>query len=245
MSKWDMICTQYSHTLVPLDMRKFAISDIHGCALTFQTMVEQQLQLNRRDELYLLGDYVDRGPNSKGVLDYIFQLKEAGYQLHCLRGNHEDLMLDATFGPEEMELWRINGGDTTMESFGAWFDITKIPGRYWKFMDSLPYYLEIEGFFLVHAGLNFEATEPLKDEHSMIWIRNWYEDLDRDWLGDRILIHGHTPRPRKTIEAWSMHKAELPVLNIDAGCFYYGQLCAYNLTEDHLLFQQNVDEEVP
>ncbi|MEM7660055.1 MAG: metallophosphoesterase, partial [Bacteroidota bacterium] len=197
-------------------------------------MVEQELRLDRRDELYLLGDYVDRGPNSKGVFDYIFQLQASGYQVHCLRGNHEDLMLDAISGPEEMDLWRINGGDTTMASFDAWFDIQVIPDRYWTFMESLPYYREIEGFFLVHAGLNFEADDPLKDVHSMSWIRNWYEDLDREWLGDRILIHGHTPRTRNQIVAWSMHKEELPILNIDAGCFFYGEMCAYNLTEDRL-----------
>jgi serine/threonine protein phosphatase 1 len=226
-------------------MRKYAISDIHGCAMTFQAMVEQQLKLTRRDELFLLGDYIDRGPNSKGTLDYIIQLQEAGYQVHCLRGNHEDLMLDSIFGEEEMDLWRINGGDATMASFGAWFDETKIPGRYWTFLESMPYFLEIEGFFLVHAGLNFEAKDPLEDEHSMIWIRDWYEDLDHEWLGDRLLIHGHTPRQQRMIEVQHQLRKKLPVLNIDAGCVYHGQLCAYDMTEDRLFFQENIDTDKP
>ena len=75
-------------------MRKIAISDIHGCLKTFKLMVEEQIVLSQKDELYLLGDFVDRGPNSKGVLDYIMSLQEAGYQLHCLRGNHEDMMVN-------------------------------------------------------------------------------------------------------------------------------------------------------
>jgi serine/threonine protein phosphatase 1 len=225
-------------------MRQFAISDIHGCAVTLQALVEKKIGLRPQDELYLLGDYVDRGPNSKGVFDYIFQLQAAGYQVHCLRGNHEDLMLDAIFGGDDMELWRMNGGDTTMESFGAWFDIRKIPGRYWTFIESLPYYVELDGFFLVHAGLNFLEKNPLEDEHAMTWIRDWYQDLDWEWLGDRILIHGHTPQSRKSIESWPLRKLILPVLNIDAGCFYLGEMCAYNLTGDQLLFQQNLDMDL-
>ena len=69
-------------------MHRFAISDIHGCAKTFEALLDR-IALSTQGELYLLGDYLDRGPDSKGVLDLIFRLQREGYAVHCLRGNHE------------------------------------------------------------------------------------------------------------------------------------------------------------
>ncbi|MEM7367387.1 MAG: metallophosphoesterase family protein [Bacteroidota bacterium] len=224
-------------------MRKIAISDIHGCAITFKALVEDRLQLTKTDELFLLGDYVDRGPNSKGVFDYIFQLQNDGYTVRCLRGNHENMMLDARSGsPADFDHWRDNGGDSTLASFGILFDLNKIPEKYWQFCETLPYYFELDQHLLVHAGFNFlHPRGPLKDEDSMVWIRNWYEDLDREWLGNRIIIHGHTPRNRRQIEAWPMTQSEIPILNIDCGCFFTGQMCAYDMSNDRLYFQENLD----
>lgn len=224
-------------------MRQLAISDIHGCAITFKALVEKTLSLTRKDELYLLGDYIDRGPNSQQVFDYIFKLQEAGYQVHCLRGNHEEMMLDARNGDaDDIDHWKSNGGSETLSSFGILYDLQLIPSVYWEFCESLPYYVELDGHFLVHAGLNFQDPDgPLADEESMLWIRNWYPDLDRDWLGDRIMVHGHTPRNRRQIEAWPMIKEDIPVLNIDCGCFFTGEMCAYDMSNDRLYFQKNLD----
>ncbi|MEO0876095.1 MAG: metallophosphoesterase, partial [Bacteroidota bacterium] len=66
-------------------MRKFAISDIHGCLKTFEALLDQ-IQFTTQDELYLLGDYIDRGPDSKGVIDLIWKMQADGYQVKCLRG---------------------------------------------------------------------------------------------------------------------------------------------------------------
>ena len=98
-------------------MRKIAVSDIHGCLKTFKALVEEQVVLNPQDELYLLGDFIDRGPDSKGVLDYVMQLDEAGYQVHCLRGNHEDMMLQAVRDREDIGMWLFNGGQQALDSF--------------------------------------------------------------------------------------------------------------------------------
>jgi serine/threonine protein phosphatase 1 len=75
-------------------LKKFAISDIHGCNRTFNEVL-QKTGLNKDDQLFLLGDYIDRGPDSKGVIDTIFNLQNEGYQVHCLRGNHEQMLMDA------------------------------------------------------------------------------------------------------------------------------------------------------
>ena len=73
-------------------MSRYAIGDIHGGAKTFCALLEK-IYLQREDRVYLLGDYVDRGPNSRGVLDIILKLKEAGFGIFALRGNHEDMLI--------------------------------------------------------------------------------------------------------------------------------------------------------
>ena len=226
-------------------MRQIAISDIHGCSATFRALLWDKIQLTKADTLYLLGDYVDRGPNSKGVLDFIFELKKRGYQVQCLRGNHEQMMLDAYRNPMRFDLWYRNGGNTALKSFGALIDVTVIEDKYWDFLESLPYYIELDDYFLVHAGLNFELVDPLQDTKSMIWIRRWYRHLrnkrTKEWLDGRIIIHGHTPTPKQDIKAMYNALDWHPVLNIDAGCFVYHDLCAYDMTNKKLYFQTNLD----
>lgn len=243
-------------------MRKFAISDIHGCLKTFQALVEQQLALTPRDHLYLLGDYVDRGPDSKGVLDYIMQLQEAGYPVHCLKGNHEEMLVQATRDASEMSMWLYNGGQEALASFGT-DDPTQIPARYVRFLDKLEPYMEVDEYILVHAGLNFVGDEeeeekkkkggflwrmhnPLKDKHAMLWIRWWYDDIDWNWMKERVIIHGHTPIDED--EIWDMYEFldEDQVLDIDNGCFAkykegLGKLCAFEMTGRELFFQENID----
>lgn len=75
-------------------MKKYAITDIHGCNKTFQALLDK-IAFTTADALYLLGDYIDRGPDSKGVFDTIFNLQETGHSVHCLRGNHEAMFLDS------------------------------------------------------------------------------------------------------------------------------------------------------
>jgi serine/threonine protein phosphatase 1 len=97
--------------------RLFAIGDIHGCFDSFKELVENQIQLAKVDKLVLLGDYIDRGKNSKEVIDYIIDLDEKGYDIISLVGNHELLLLEA-FADEKNKLnWIQNGGGDTLKSF--------------------------------------------------------------------------------------------------------------------------------
>ncbi|MEM1318906.1 MAG: metallophosphoesterase family protein [Bacteroidota bacterium] len=224
-------------------MRKFAISDIHGCFDTFQALL-QQIELSKEDELYLLGDYIDRGPLSKQVFDHIQDLQTQGYTVKCLRGNHEQLMLDSTLGGQHARVWMVNGGVQTLDSFGV-NHINDVPSPYMERMKQLPYFLEVDQYILVHAGLDFK-DQPLENFRAMLWIRNWYHQVDRAWLGDRIVVHGHTPIPRAAIKLQLAMLGRLPVLNIDNGCYRYqdmqrGQLCAFEMTEQKLYFQPNID----
>jgi len=229
-------------------MRQFAISDIHGCAATFRHATQHVLRLAAGDSLFLLGDFVDRGPDSKGVIDHIFGLQADGVAVQCLRGNHEQIMLSALYSEDSLALWLKNGGDATLASFGA-TNIRDIPAKYLSFFRDLRFYIPLEKYFLVHAGLDFSQTDPLLNREAMLWIRgDWKNALDRTWLAGRVIVHGHTPLVRRDIEAQLIgllpDKSATPVLCIDGGCVYgppRGQLCVLDLDARSFLFIANLD----
>jgi serine/threonine protein phosphatase 1 len=227
-------------------MRQFAITDIHGCLHTFQALLDK-VRFSRGDELYLMGDYIDRGPDSKGVLDYIMELQEAGYQVHCLMGNHDLMMLESLGNPETNDMWLSNGGKETLKSFGA-KKVQDIPGKYFDFISGLHPYFEVGPYLLVHAGLNFKNENPLADTNAMLWERNWYAGIDREWLGERIILHGHTPLFREELEQQHQNLDAQRYLGLDSGCVYtnahfrrlgMGVLCAFNLNDRSLAFVEN------
>lgn len=210
-----------------------------------------RLALSTTDELYLLGDYVDRGPDSKGVLDTIFHLQKTGYQVHCLMGNHEELVLTAAAeNVAGLERWLSSDASYTMKSFGVQ-SIPEIPEEYLRWMAALPYYLEAGQYILVHAGLDFSNPDPLAVQEKMCWIRHWYDDIRYDWLGDRIILHGHTPVFTEVIEDQWAHLQKNRYLDIDSGCVFsherftnkagLGFLCAFDMNNQTLLFQKNID----
>lgn len=230
-------------------MRRLAISDIHGCALTLKALLEQ-VGFSRDDELFLLGDYIDRGPDSKGVIDLILSLKEQGHRLHCLLGNHEALMLSAMGGlANEHQVWLDNGGEATMRSFGLGPAASPrlIPQPYRDFLGRLEWYYETDGYILVHAGLDFRAARPLEAGPAMIWSRSWYSQIDLEWLQGRVVVHGHTPTPRPLIVKQLKKLDVVPALDIDAGCVFKGNyfkyLCAFDLDSRQLYFQKNIETD--
>lgn len=220
-------------------MRRFAISDIHGCSATFKALLEK-IKFAKEDVLYLLGDYVDRGPDSKGVIDHIWRLQKWGYQVHCLVGNHEIMLLKAY----EEAYDHYHGLIETVQSFGV-SRAANIPKEYMYWIKNLPIYIEIEGYLLVHAGFNFKEANPLADKESMIWIRDWYQDIDKEWLASRMIVHGHTPTSKEEIVLNMKNLEALPVIDIDAGCVFehkkYGYLCALNLDDRRLTFLKKLD----
>lgn len=227
-------------------MRLIAISDIHGCYLTFKALLEQ-IQFTKEDHLVLGGDYVDRGPASKQVIDYIIELKQNGYKVDCLLGNHELIMFHSKSNKNQLNHWvGRSGGKQTLESFGG-YPISEIPEKYWDFIVALEPKLEIGPYIFVHAGLNFGVDNPFEDIDNMMWIRDWHEAINYDWLGDRYIIHGHTPIPVQSIQDSLLQFEQRRVMNIDAGCFYVidnerARLCAFDLTNRKLYFEANRDD---
>ena len=224
--------------------RKIAISDIHGCCKTFNALLKL-LQYGIDDELYLLGDYIDRGPDSKGVIDYIWALKKEGHLVHCLKGNHEQMMLNASFEGNTSDHWTRNGGQATLASFGA-DNVQDIPEEYLIWIRKLPFYFLTNQYILVHAGLNFKEKSPLSELKDMLWIRDWYDDIDKEWLQGATIIHGHTIMRKAKIEEMLRDIKNKSVLDIDNGCIFKestdkGRLCAFDMTNQQLYFQENID----
>lgn len=220
-------------------MRRFAISDIHGCAKTFKKLL-RRINFSQEDVLYLLGDYLDRGPDGKGVIDHIFELQKNGFEVHCLRGNHEQYFLDAYYETEST----YTIPQETLTSFEV-ENVKDVPKVYLDWMNRLPYFFDLEDYLLVHAGLNFKSDAPLEDEAAMIWIRHWYDDIDEEWLGNQIVVHGHTPYEKWEIKKNLHHLEDIPAINIDAGCVFesygFGHLCALNLGTKQLIFEDCMD----
>ena len=223
--------------------RKFAISDIHGCSKTFKALLEK-IAYSKADELYLLGDFIDRGPDSKGVIDFVIGLREAGHIVYCLRGNHEEMLLKGLKDMKSLQMWHVNGGLETLNSFET-KSVSEIPGKYINWFNSLGHYFEVDEYILVHAGLNFRIENPLRDEEAMMWIRRWYSQIDYEWLGDRIIIHGHTPTDFFDILEDYNNLEENRHLVIDGGCVYkdrgFGDLVAFELGQKEIFVQKNIE----
>jgi serine/threonine protein phosphatase 1 len=229
--------------------RRFAATDLHGCLRTFRYLVEQELRLRPTDTLYLLGDYVNKGPDSAGVLDYIMQLQATGYQLHCLRGNHEQELLDTIQGtPNANHMWKLAAErDMVLASFGV-PQATAIAARYVAWMAALPLELELPDFVLVHAGFDF-ALPPADmhlDIHSMLYTKSFVFDPSR--LGGKRLLHGHVPTP--VAEVKQNVAAKAGAIGLDTGGVYrhnpeLRHLTALNLDSWELHLVENQEEPYP
>ena len=116
-------------------MSKYVMTDIHGCLKTFKQLIEK-IGFSKSDRLYLLGDLIDRGPDSKGVIDYVWQLQNEGYKIECIEGNHEQMMVNAYQSMDWQRNWFFNGGWSTVESFQV--NTPKdIPNEYFNFIKEL------------------------------------------------------------------------------------------------------------
>ena len=219
-----------------MNKRLFAIGDIHGCFNTFRTLLEQKIQIREGDKIILLGDYIDRGTQSREVIDYIIDLKEKGFDIVPLLGNHEAMLLDAYKNEEFTSIWIQNGGSETLKSF----DITSlkdIEPKYIEFFKGLSSYYAFEEYLFVHAGFNDSDSNPFADKYSMIWVcKQTYEN---PLLMNKIIIHGHRPIPVEICK--EIVHSNNNVINLDTGCVYsnmpgYGTLTAIELNTRSLYF---------
>lgn len=209
-------------------MGLIAIGDIHGCPKSLDALLER-IDPSPDDHLLFIGDYIDRGPDSKAVIDRLLDLRE---EVDCtfLRGNHESMML-GYLDSGAFNLWRVNGGISTLQSYAeegeTEFDI---PESHAEFVRNTKLYHETDDFFFVHAGLKAHLTIEKNleegDEKVFLWERGHLEASEYAW--EKPVVCGHTPRP----EPINRDKLIL----IDTGCVYHmqpgmGRLSAVHLPE--------------
>ncbi|HAF28715.1 MAG TPA: hypothetical protein DCG75_06665 [Bacteroidales bacterium] len=229
---------------------RYCIGDIHGCYKTFKELILQLFLESKHPDIYIVGDIIDRGPNSKAVIDLIFDLRQQGFTIECVCGNHEDMLKEAY--QKNLKLndtkWQLNGAKSTISSFNPQADLNLkvkelIPNHYYKYLSSLPYFIELDDYIIVHAGLNFKANNPFSDLESMLWTRE--ENYDYNVSKGRKIIHGHTPVPFDQIRS-NLTSNQVNVINIDSGCVYtqhpgLGSLTAINLDTNKLFNIPNID----
>lgn len=221
--------------------KRYAISDVHGCAKSMERLI-QRLALQTEDHLYLLGDYIDRGPGSKEVLDLLMSLQAAGVEITPLKGNHEQLLIDGLDDQEAHDFWVKVGGNATLASFGV-AHAADIPLQYLQWMDNLAYYVELPDYYLVHGGFNLTLEDPFQDPWSMMNMRDFY--VDDTFLQGRKIIRGHVPTMLSKIQE-EIKGGKQSIITIDNGCVYaevwgLGNLLAMDMDTRQLVVQPCID----
>ncbi|MBT8037240.1 MAG: serine/threonine protein phosphatase [Verrucomicrobiae bacterium] len=169
-------------------MRTLAIGDIHG-SLTALEALGDFVGYTADDTIVTVGDYIDRGPDSKGVIDYLIDLKTS-HQVVTLKGNHEVMMENARYSQQELYFWLVNGGEATLFSFDA-ERLDDINAKYWKFFDSCTRYHETDDHIIAHAGLEPNVPPEKQSDDFIFWHR--INDTQPHVSG-KTLVCGHTPQ---------------------------------------------------
>jgi diadenosine tetraphosphatase ApaH/serine/threonine PP2A family protein phosphatase len=203
----------------------FAIGDVHGCFDKLDTLMCRCTEFagTRSFRFVMVGDYIDRGPDSRLVVD---RLRKLGDQrpdhIICLMGNHEDLFLAALENPAAIGNWIDNGGDTTLESYGVEAPAA-LPDRDIEWIRNRPLCFDDGLRFFVHAGIDPAVPLDQQDRETMLWTRKRYPETVSP---GRLIVHGHTPVLSGEPEQ-RRHR-----LNLDTGAVYGGPLSAAVFTAE-------------
>ena len=199
-------------------MATYVMSDLHGCEKEFKELLAK-IAFSEKDQLYIIGDVVDRGRHSIRLLQYIRDAKN----ITLILGNHELMMREALVS-NEFDLWFYNGGMTTLKEFEK-LTVTE-QNSLLDYLYSLPLFLDItvtdRHYRLIHGAPQQEED----DIENSVWERPQPEDI---FFSDRTAIIGHTPTRCYTNEDRIFYAANF--IDIDCGCVYYGALACLRLED--------------
>jgi serine/threonine protein phosphatase 1 len=198
--------------------KKYVIGDIHGCSETLKALLNKLVPFHDDDTIIFIGDYIDRGPDSKGVVDIILDLRKRHKRTITLMGNHELMFMNALKGVDVEEFLQI-GGEETFKSYGIPLDSlqdihTRIPIEHHVFFQELLLYWEDQENIYVHAGLKPGMHLTQQPMDWLLWARDEFIDLTYDF-GKKV-IYGHTP--------FDKPKTDVNKIGIDTGAVYDGSL---------------------
>lgn len=171
----------------------FVVGDVHGCLEMLKRLIDKIEWNSSNDRLIFIGDYIDRGEDARGVVDFILRLREDSHLVECLIGNHEQMFLDYLSGVNSHS-FILNGGISTLRSYEGvrrGKDDPLIPSSHLDFFSSLLPMIELEQYYIVHAGFRPNIRIEDQDLIDMIWIRDEFIYSDYDF--SKVVIFGHTP----------------------------------------------------
>ena len=218
-------------------MKLIAIGDIHGCSRTLDRLLDE-LAPGSDDHLVFLGDYVDRGPDTPGVIDRLISLQST-HTCKFLRGNHDSAMLAWIDGAQDFN-WLYYGGTETVKSYADSDGTMQVPDRHLEFLRGTQLYVDCSEYCFVHAGLRPELTvaENLSaaDEDVYMNFRDHLTAVDFQW--EKRVIFGHTPLPEPLVTPF--------MIGIDTGCVYphrngMGRLTAVCLPDEEFITVGNCE----
>jgi serine/threonine protein phosphatase 1 len=201
----------------------FAIGDVHGCFDKLQVLMEKIPVDLAQDTLVFIGDYIDRGPNSIEVVDFLANLNKRQPGIIFLKGNHED-MLEKYLNGTDRFTYLLNGGQRTLDSYlrkPVPSELYPIPPDHLKFYQSLKLYYETNEYIFVHAGLRPGVPLESQETEDLLWIRDRFIHTKYDF-GKRV-IFGHTPLAEPLVESNK--------IGIDTGAVYGNSLTCVQLPE--------------
>jgi serine/threonine protein phosphatase 1 len=227
--------------LLPTGLRIYAVGDVHGRADLLDRMfarIDAHVAAHpiARPVQVLVGDYVDRGPNSRGVLDRLI-LRARAKEMVILKGNHETFIPEFLRNPSTLQSWSQMGGLETLMSYGLTPTLNAdaatqqeladalraaLPKAHLNFLGGLPLSFSCGGFFFVHAGVRPRVPLDKQREEDLLWIRNEFLLYEEEF--GKIVVHGHTPvreidmRPNR--------------INIDTGAYATGLLSCLVIQDD-------------
>jgi len=220
-----------SSATAPPGIAVCAIGDIHGCLSQLDTLLERIDAMVDETHLQLvfLGDYVDRGADSAGVIDRLIGVEERKPETVFLRGNHESMFLDFLDDPPSIAaVFLTNGGEETLRSYGCMIGrarnsqalaedaLARIPDRHLAFLRATTYSVRFGDYFFCHAGVRPGVPLYKQSPEHLMWIRNRFLDSDEDF--GAVVVHGHTPSPKPVIRPNR--------IGIDTGAVFGGPLTA-------------------
>ncbi|MEO0399947.1 MAG: metallophosphoesterase family protein [Pseudomonadota bacterium] len=230
----------------PEGLRLYAVGDVHGCADLLDAIVKaiRDDHAAQRDDaalkLIFLGDYVDRGPDSRGVVERLCALAAEPIETVFLKGNHEAAMLDFLAAPDDHDAWLDWGGVETIESYGVDAGAARaaqaiaddlaaaLPDSHRNFLQTLALHHEEADYYFAHAGVR--PGVPLADqtERDLLWIREAFHRAEPNERPEKTVVHGHHPVKKPLDAGWR--------IAVDTGAVWSGRLSAVRLHKTERTF---------